>query len=100
MNALTIALVTLAAYIVAYMVYARFFGRKILGLDPRRKTPASSFEDGVDFVPTSPIVLFGHHFASIAGLGPILGPAIAVIWGWLPAVLWILFGSILIGGIH
>jgi carbon starvation protein len=100
MNALTIALVTLAAYIVAYMVYARFFGRRVLGLDPKRKTPASSFEDGVDFVPTSPIVLFGHHFASIAGLGPILGPAIAVIWGWLPAVLWILFGSILIGGVH
>ncbi len=100
MNALTIALITLAAYIVAYMLYARFLGRKVLGLDPRRKTPASSFEDGVDFVPTSPIVLFGHHFASIAGLGPILGPAIAVIWGWLPAVLWILFGSILIGGVH
>ncbi len=100
MNALTIALITLAAYIVAYMVYARFFGRRVLGLDPHRKTPANSFEDGVDFVPTSPIVLFGHHFASIAGLGPILGPAIAVIWGWLPAVLWILFGSILIGGIH
>ena len=100
MNALTIALITLAAYIVAYMLYARFFGRRVLGLDPRRKTPARSFEDGVDFVPTSPIVLFGHHFASIAGLGPILGPAIAVIWGWLPAVLWILFGSILIGGIH
>jgi len=100
MNALTIALITLAAYIVAYMLYARFFGRRVLGLDPRRKTPSRSFEDGVDFVPTSPIVLFGHHFASIAGLGPILGPAIAVIWGWLPAVLWILFGSILIGGIH
>lgn len=100
MNALTIALITLSAYVIAYMVYARFFGRRVLGLDPKRKTPACAFEDGVDFVPTSPIVLFGHHFASIAGLGPILGPAIAVIWGWLPAVLWILFGSILIGGIH
>ncbi len=100
MNALTIALVTLAAYIVAYMVYARFFSRRVLGLDPRRRTPAHTQQDGVDFVPTSPIILFGHHFASIAGLGPILGPAIAVIWGWLPAVLWILFGSILIGGIH
>jgi carbon starvation protein len=100
MNALTIAIITLAAYMIAYMAYARFFGRRVLGLDPKRKTPASEFEDGIDFVPTSPIVLFGHHFASIAGLGPILGPAIAVIWGWLPAVLWILFGSILIGGIH
>ncbi|MCK4538242.1 MAG: carbon starvation protein A [Candidatus Krumholzibacteria bacterium] len=100
MNALTIALVTLGAYILAYRFYARFFGRKILALDPARKTPSSEFEDGVDFVPTRPVILFGHHFASIAGLGPILGPAIAVIWGWLPAVLWILFGSIFIGCIH
>jgi carbon starvation protein len=100
MNALTVALVTIAAFVAAYMFYARFFSKRVLGLDPQRKTPAHSFEDGVDFVPTSPIILFGHHFASIAGLGPILGPAIAVIWGWLPAALWILFGSILIGGIH
>jgi carbon starvation protein len=100
MNALTVAVVTIAAFVAAYMFYARFFSKRVLGLDPHKKTPAHSFEDGVDFVPTSPIILFGHHFASIAGLGPILGPAIAVIWGWLPAALWILFGSILIGGIH
>ncbi len=100
MSALAVAVATLAAYLVAYRVYARFIGRKILALDPERKTPAYESEDGIDFVPTRPIILFGHHFASIAGLGPILGPAIAVIWGWLPAVLWILFGSIFMGGVH
>lgn len=100
MNALVVAMVTLVAYFIAYRFYARFIGRRILSLDPDRKTPSIECEDGIDFVPTRPIVLFGHHFASIAGLGPILGPAIAVIWGWLPAVLWILFGSIFIGGVH
>ncbi len=100
MNALVVALVTVVAYIIAYKYYARFLGDRILSLDPVRSTPAREFEDGVDFVPTRRIILFGHHFASIAGLGPILGPAIAVIWGWLPAVLWILFGSILIGCVH
>jgi carbon starvation protein len=100
MNALVIAVVTVILYILAYRYYARFIGDKVLSLDPQRSTPAREFEDGVDFVPTSRIILFGHHFASIAGLGPILGPAIAVIWGWLPAVLWILFGSILIGCVH
>lgn len=100
MNSLLIALFTIVAYILAYRLYARFIGNRILSLDPVRRTPAHECRDGVDFVPTRPVILFGHHFASIAGLGPILGPAIAVIWGWLPAVLWILFGSIFIGGVH
>lgn len=100
MNALTIGVITVIAYVIAYRWYARFFGDRVLALDPKRRTPAHEQEDGIDFVPTRRIVLFGHHFASIAGLGPILGPAIAVIWGWLPGVLWILFGSIFIGCIH
>ncbi|MBN1886204.1 MAG: carbon starvation protein A [Candidatus Krumholzibacteriota bacterium] len=100
MNSLLVALITIVAYLLAYRFYARFIGDRILSLDPARRTPAHEREDGVDFVPTRPIILFGHHFASIAGLGPILGPAIAVIWGWLPAALWILFGSIFIGGVH
>jgi carbon starvation protein len=100
MNAFFVSIVTLAAYLLAYRFYARFIGEKVLSLDPVRPTPAREFEDGIDFVPTRRIILFGHHFASIAGLGPILGPAIAVIWGWLPAVLWILFGSILLGCVH
>ncbi|HUV36488.1 MAG TPA: carbon starvation protein A [Patescibacteria group bacterium] len=100
MNALVIGVITIIAYILAYRWYARFFGDRVLALDPVRRTPAHEQEDGIDFVPTRRIVLFGHHFASIAGLGPILGPAIAVIWGWLPGVLWILLGSIFIGCIH
>jgi len=100
MNALTIAVITLVLYIVAYRFYGRFISRRVLSLDPVRRTPASEFEDGVDFVPTRRVILFGHHFASIAGLGPILGPAIAVIWGWLPGVLWILFGAIFMGAVH
>jgi carbon starvation protein len=100
MNALVVALITIVAFAAAYRFYARFIGGRILSLDPERKTPSHAFEDGIDFVPTRPIILFGHHFASIAGLGPILGPAIAVIWGWLPAVLWIVLGSIFIGGVH
>lgn len=71
-----------------------------MGLDPERITPAHELRDGLDYVPTHRAVLFGHHFASIAGLGPIVGPAIAVVWGWLPAVIWIIVGSIFIGGVH
>jgi carbon starvation protein len=69
-------------------------------MDPGRYTPAHELQDGVDYVPTNRWVLFGHHFASISGLGPIVGPAIAVIWGWLPALLWIVFGTLLIGAVH
>jgi len=100
MNSLTIALITLVLYIIAYRFYGRFIAKKVLFLDEFKETPANEFTDGVDYVPTRKIILFGHHFASIAGLGPILGPAIAVIWGWLPGVLWILFGSIFMGAVH
>lgn len=100
MNAIYLALVSLLGFVVSYFVYGRFIGIKILELDPRRKTPAHIKEDGSDYVPTNRFVLFGHHFASIAGLGPILGPAIAVIWGWLPALLWVVFGTILLGAVH
>src|SRR5690606_40723695 len=62
--------------------------------------PSESLSDGRDYVPTKTAVVFGHHFTSIAGTGPIVGPAIAVIWGWLPALLWVIFGSILIGAVH
>ena len=99
-NAAVITLFSFAALIVAYFTYGRFIARRIYRLDPNRVTPAHELEDGVDYVPTRVPVLFGHHFASIAGLGPILGPAIAVIWGWLPAVLWVVIGSIFIGAVH
>ena len=100
MNAAVVAFSAFAALLLAYFTYGRFIARFVYRLDPNRSTPAHELEDGVDYVPTRLPVLFGHHFASIAGLGPILGPAIAVIWGWLPAVLWVVLGSIFIGAVH
>ena len=91
MSALLVGLISITALLVGYIAYGQFIGRKLLGMDPSRTTPAHEMEDGRDYVPTRPSILFGHHFASIAGLGPILGPAIAVIWGWLPGVLWVVF---------
>ncbi len=99
-NAAVVAVSSFAVLLFAYFTYGQFIGRRIYRLDPQRRTPAHELEDGVDYVPTRIPVLFGHHFASIAGLGPILGPAIAVIWGWLPAILWVLIGSIFIGAVH
>lgn len=99
-NAAVIAVGAFALLILAFFTYGRFIARRVFRLDPGRPTPAHTLEDGVDYVPTRVPVLFGHHFASIAGLGPILGPAIAVIWGWLPAVLWVVIGCIFIGAVH
>jgi carbon starvation protein len=100
MNSVFLALFAFVGYILAYRFYSKFISQKIFGLSPDFKTPAHEFEDNRDFVPTHKSVLFGHHYASIAGAAPIVGPAIAVIWGWLPALLWVVFGSIFIGGIH
>jgi len=99
-NAALVALVSFGLFVLAYWTYGRFLSRRIFQLDPNRATPSHVLTDGIDYVPTRVPVLFGHHFASIAGLGPILGPAIAVIWGWVPAVLWVVFGSIFIGAVH
>ena len=100
MQTLLIAVGSLVAYLIAYHTYGRWLSRKIFGLDPANKAPSVEFEDGDDFVPTSKGVVFGHHFTSIAGTGPIVGPALAVIWGWVPALIWVLFGSIFIGAVH
>ncbi len=99
-NAAVIVIGAFAAFVLAYWVYGRFIALRIFRLDPDRPTPSHTMEDGVDYVPSRVPVLFGHHFASIAGLGPIMGPAIAVVWGWLPAVLWVVFGCIFIGAVH
>ena len=99
-DAAVVAVGSFVALGLAYVIYGRFLARRIFQLDDSRPTPAHTSEDGVDYVPTKTPVLFGHHFASIAGLGPILGPAIAVIWGWLPAVIWVVLGSIFIGAVH
>lgn len=100
MPSILIAVGSLVAYLIAYHTYGRWLSRKIFGLDPANKAPSVEFEDGDDFVPTSKGVVFGHHFTSIAGTGPIVGPALAVIWGWVPALIWVLFGSIFIGAVH
>lgn len=100
MNSLLLAIACFAIYLLAYHTYGKFLEKKIFGLRRDRLTPAHRVQDGIDFVPTRKDVLFGHHFTSIAGTGPIVGPAIGVIWGWLPALLWVVIGPIFIGAIH
>lgn len=95
-----IALGSLVLYLIAYNTYGKWLGRKIFNLSVDTKVPSIELEDGSDYVPTSKGVVFGHHFTSIAGTGPIVGPALAVIWGWLPALIWVLLGSIFIGAVH
>jgi len=99
MNGLLLLLISVITLSIAYLLYGRFLAKK-WGIDPSRKTPACEFEDGQEYVPTSPTVLFGHEFASIAGAGPINGPIIAAMFGWFPALLWLLFGSIFFGAVH
>lgn len=95
-----VALACFALYYGAYRLYAHYLARKIFALDPARSTPAHQYRDDIDYVPTNRYVLFGHHYASVTGLSPMLGPAVAVIWGWLPAVLWLVLGAVFVGGVH
>lgn len=94
------AILCFIAYALVYRFYARHLGSRIFQLDPEASTPAHTMGDGVDYVPCRRMVLFGHHYASIAGLAPMLGPAIAVIWGWLPGMLWVVLGTLFIGAVH
>lgn len=100
MNAILLMLLGLGGMLLGYLFYSKFVAEKIYKLDPNFRTPAHEFEDGVDFVPTNKYVLWGHHFTSVAGAAPIIGPAIAVIWGWVPAFLWVIFGTIFFAGVH
>ena len=100
MNAIAVASIGLFIFILGYRFYSKFLAEKIFRLDPNFVTPAHRFKDDVDFVPTNKFVLWGHHFTSVAGAAPILGPAIAVYWGWLPAILWVVFGTIFAAGVH
>ena len=95
MQSLMIVLMGLAGMTFGWFVYSKFIATKIYQLDPNFVTPANEFNDGVDFVPTNKYVLWGHHFTSVAGAAPIVGPAIAVYWGWVPAVLWVI-GSVVL----
>jgi carbon starvation protein len=100
MLTVSIAIGSLMLYVVAYHTYGRFLARRIFRIDPERLAPSEEINDGVDYVPSRKELVFGHHFTSIAGTGPIVGPAVAIVWGWVPALVWVLFGSIVMGAVH
>ena len=100
MNAIMMAVVGLAMFFLGWRFYSRFIAERIYRLDPDFVTPSHEMEDGIDYVPTNKLVLWGHHFTSVAGAAPIIGPAIAIIWGWVPAFLWVVFGTIFFAGVH
>ena len=100
MPAIVIALIVAVLFYLGYRYYSRYLATKVYALDPAFVTPAHSMRDGVDFIPTNKHVLFGHHFTSIAGAAPIVGPAIAVFWGWGPALAWVVLGTIFAAGVH
>ncbi|HIP56568.1 MAG TPA: carbon starvation protein A [Ignisphaera aggregans] len=100
MEAGLLILIALIIYAVFYFTHGKYIERAVVKADSRRETPAKRLYDGVDYVPANKYVLYGHHFASIAGAGPIVGPAIALAWGWLPCILWIWFGNVFIGVVH
>jgi len=100
MSPLLAAVACFALYFVGYRFYGRFLAHRIFRLDPARATPSHTMRDEIDYVPTHRYILFGHHYASITGLAPMLGPAVAVIWGWVPAMLWVVIGAVLVGCVH
>jgi len=100
MDVIILMIVCFFSFFLAYKFYGTFIAKKIFELNDKKRTPAHEFEDGIDYVPTRKEIIFGHHFASIAGTGPIVGPAIGIIWGWVPAIIWIVLGTITIGAVH
>ncbi|MGQ9426777.1 carbon starvation CstA family protein [Gilvimarinus sp. F26214L] len=100
MHSVLIVLFGIAGMCFGWFVYSKFVASKIYRLDPEFQTPAHELKDGVDYVPTNKFVLWGHHFTSVAGAAPIVGPAIAVYWGWAPALLWVVLGTIFFAGVH
>jgi carbon starvation protein len=100
MSGSLVAALSIVLFFLGYRFYSKFLAEKIFRLDPSYMTPAHRFNDGIDYVPANKYVLWGHHFTSIAGAAPIVGPAIAVYWGWLPAMLWVVLGTIFAAGVH
>ena len=100
MNATLLSVVGLGMIFIGYRFYSSFIAEKIYRLDPDFETPAHSMRDDVDYIPTNRVVLWGHHFTAVAGAAPIIGPGIAVIWGWLPAFLWVILGTMFFAGVH
>lgn len=100
MNAIWIALFGAVCFAMGYRFYSKFIAERIYRLDADFQTPAHTYRDGVDYVPTNKWILWGHHFTSVAGAAPIVGPAIAIYWGWLPAILWVVLGTVFAAGVH
>ena len=100
MNAAVLAAIGLSLIFIGYRFYSKFIAEKIYRLDPDFVTPAHAQRDDIDYLPTNRIVLWGHHFTAVAGAAPIIGPGIAVIWGWLPAFLWVIVGTMFFAGVH
>ncbi len=100
MPAIVVVAFVAVLFYLGYRYYSSYLARKVYALDPAFVTPAHSMRDGIDFVPTNRHVLFGHHFTSVAGAAPIVGPAIAVFWGWGPALAWVVLGTVFAAGVH
>lgn len=100
MNGLFLVIISALIFVLAYRFYGAFIAAKVLTVNQYKVTPAFRFEDGHDYVPTNKYVVFGHHFAAIAGVGPLVGPVIAAQFGYLPGALWILIGGVLAGAVH
>ncbi|RMG20062.1 MAG: carbon starvation protein A [Deltaproteobacteria bacterium] len=100
MNAAWVCLAGLAVFAFGYFVYSKHLARRVFALSDDEEVPSRKYEDGHDYVPTPRAILFGHHYASIAGAAPIIGPAIAIIWGWVPALLWVVLGTVFMGAVH
>jgi len=100
MSAIILAAVGLSVMFLGYRFYSKFIAEKIYRLDPDFETPSHTMRDDIDYVPTHRVVLWGHHFTAVAGAAPIIGPAIAIIWGWLPAFIWVVVGTTFFAGVH
>ncbi len=100
MQSLIMAIVGVLMMVLGYFLYSKFLSKRVYKLDPAYETPAHKYRDGIDYVPANKWVLWGHHFTSVAGAAPIVGPAVAVIWGWLPAFLWVTLGTVFFAGMH
>ena len=100
MNSVVVLIIGFFVFFIGYRYYAKYIDAKIIKSDPKRTTPAKMYMDGVEFMPTSKNILFGYQFKSIAGAAPVIGPILAIQWGWLPALLWLLLGAFFIGWVH
>src|SRR4051795_882075 len=99
-SAAWVVIAGVCSYVIAYRFYARFIAHRVMGLDPRRATPAERLDNGRDFVPTQRWVLYGHHFSAISGAGPLIGPTLAAQFGFLPGTMWLIAGVVLGGAVQ